>query len=295
MTSALCAAKTILVLHLVPCGQPSAHAERASAPRLTPLPRATFEEQCRQAQRRHAAKVQRLKEAMKQAGDAEEVTVLKHELARTLEMLDGKGHEARAMYAEILKEHPAYSRLHEVAYRLGELHTCIILSGTKPDREKAMRYYRLALEEAPEGRLIRQQAHLRLGGLYYHIGDRHKAKEHLEQAYRFDVTQLTVDEQKTPQRLRNQRLKLFRADSETIREAALAKFVAAHRVQLDPIATLMALDELEDRYPADERLQNMIAKEREMMLQRGSELTRELNRVLSIPGGVSPGATETSK
>ncbi|MBN1342940.1 MAG: hypothetical protein JXQ73_09690 [Phycisphaerae bacterium] len=293
MNSALYAARLILALNLVPCGQPVDREGRVLDARRVLPPRMTPEERCRQTQRRHVAKAERLREMIGQANGDEELGRLKHQLAQTLELTDGKGHEARHAYAEMLERHLGYSKWPEVAYRLGDLHTCIILPGTEPDRDKAMTYYEKALEAAPPGRLVAQQAHLRLGGIHYSRGERLKAREHYERAYRFDASQLTMGgDEEMSERERRDRLRGLQADCEIVREAALGKFVATYRDRSSPVATLTALDELERRCPGDERLLQMIEKERGMTLKRGAELIRGLDSVLSFPSDVSPRAPE---
>jgi len=260
-----------------------------------PEPVLTFEEQCRQAQRRLTEEARALQDQTRQAKDSEDLARLKHDLARTYESIEGKGHDARQTYEDILRHHRTYSKFYEVAYRLGELHTCILLPGTARDPDKAMAYYREAIASSPPGQLIKQQAHLRLGELQYHRREWQEARKNFEEAYRFDPAQLTIDDKGMTPRERAERLRVLRSDSQMIRDAALGMFVAAHRDPLDPAKTLMALGELENKYAGDPKVVQVIQKERDMTLKRGQHLLPSMNSLMSFPGGVRPNEMAPSK
>jgi tetratricopeptide (TPR) repeat protein len=260
-----------------------------------PGPRLTHEEQCRRAQQKCAEKVARLQEQMREPNSPEELGQLKHELAKTYELMTGRGEDARQTYADILKTSGDYSRCYEVALRLGQLYSCVTLPGTKADPNRAVAYYEEAIDRCPPGRLVKQQAHLSLGTILWHKGDKAGAQKHLEEAYRFDPALLTLHDDNLPESEKRDRLRLFRSDGEKIRDDALGLFVAAYRDRSDPAKTLTALDELERRYAGDPRVLEIIQKERDMTLKRGQKLLPQLNSVMSFPGGTKPNEAPSAK
>jgi tetratricopeptide (TPR) repeat protein len=256
--------------------------------RMMPEPIPTHEEQCRRAQQRNAEKVKRLQEQMREPNSPEELATLKHELAKTYELMPGKGQDARETYAGILENHPGYSKCYEVAFRLAELYNYVTLPGTKEDPDKAVAYYEQAIAICPPGRPLLQQAHLSLGIVLWHKGDKAGARKQLEQAYRFDPSALVVDTDGDTPRQKEDRIRVARSRAEMIRGDALGLFVAAHRDASDPVKTFEALGELERRYAADARVLEIIRKERNMTLKRGQQFLPQLNSLMSFPGGTRP-------
>ncbi len=249
----------------------------------------------RRADERRAAKVVKLQAQLEKGGDPEAMATLKHDLARTYELMKGKGEDARRTYADILENHKAYSKYYQVAFRMGELHDCIILPGTKEDAAKAANYYEEAIATCPSGELIKQRAHLSLGCIYWHRKRKDEAIRNLEQAYLFDAARLKIDAQGGSPKEQQDRLRVLQADCGRIRESALGKLVAAHRDQSDPVKTLSALDELEKRYAHDPKVVQMIQNEREATAKNGQKFIPQLDSVLTFPGGTKPSEVGSSK
>jgi tetratricopeptide (TPR) repeat protein len=247
--------------------------------------RRRFEESCRQAEQERIEKAKVLEGRARAAGNSEQAAGLKHELARTCESIRGRGEDARQTYQDILKNHKDYSRYHEVAFRLGELHSSVLLPGTVIDYDKAVAFYEDALAHCPPDVFIRPQAHLSLGLLYWRMKDRDKALINLEEAYRFDSSALKCDTPVDTPEQEQRRLEMLKADVEMIRDHAARFIIVVQEDPLDPAKTLITLDELEKKHAGDPKLADVIGKERERMLAKGQRMLPQLESLMTFPGG----------
>jgi TPR repeat protein len=228
-------------------------------------------------------KVKWLRSKIADASGTEEIATIKRELARTYELMDGCGQAARDAYEDIVKNHQGYSRASDVHMRLGNLYDYVELPGTKPDHEKALSHYKSAVEKSNPSTIRHLQARLAYGILLWHRGKPELSRHQFEAVYRSNaVPVLEGEDEKLPQKLRDERLKAIQDDHRQIRDKALGLFVAAHRDR-DPAKTLLSLDQLEARCGGDPLVLELIGKEREKMQQVGQQMLPQLNRILRFP------------
>jgi hypothetical protein len=130
-------------------------------------------------------------EALTRRLEPAEDAAIRHTMARSYESLPDGGPAAKKMYEEVLRLHPAYERNIEIAYRLGELNSGILLAGTTPDPNRAVECFQYVLDKSeslktkPENvHYIALKAHMALGILDMQKGKLAGARTHFEAIYR---------------------------------------------------------------------------------------------------------------
>ena len=146
---------------------------------------------------RHPEAVEASREALRRDLSDAQAASAKHVMARACDAIPSRGPQAKDAYLRIIREHPTYDKLPEIAYRLAELNVCIIKKGTEPDPSKGMEYLKLVIKREPleiEGKpnltYLSLKAHMMLGILQMFQGASEEAKKCFKAIYDCDVNQV---------------------------------------------------------------------------------------------------------
>jgi hypothetical protein len=140
---------------------------------------------------RHAEAIEAGKEAMTRRLEPDEDATIRHRMAQSYEFVPDGGPTAKRMYEEVLQLHPAYERNTEIAYRLGELNSSVIMEGTEPNIPRAMQCFEDVLARSERLKTDSQNVHfialkarMGLSILNCHKGNLTAARTHFEAIYR---------------------------------------------------------------------------------------------------------------
>lgn len=129
-------------------------------------------------------------EALRRRLEPDEDAAIRCRMARSYEFVSDGGPLAKKMYEEVLRLHPACERNVEIAYRLGELNSSVLLVGTTPDPNRAAECFEYviskseSLKTTPESvHYIALKAHMALGILNMQKGDLAAGRTHFETIY----------------------------------------------------------------------------------------------------------------
>jgi len=128
------------------------------------------------------------KEALKRILTSTQDVEVRYCMAKSYEAL-GNGPLVRQMYQEVIELHPEYERNLEIAERLGELHNSIIMHGTERDVEKAIKWFKYAIDNYSKSETFYWEvlrAHMGLGLLLWDKKQYPEAKKQFEIIYYAD-------------------------------------------------------------------------------------------------------------
>jgi hypothetical protein len=129
-------------------------------------------------------------EALRRHLEPGEDAAIRYQMACSYEFVPDGGPLAKQMYEEVLRLHPAYAHNIEIAYRLGELNSSVLLVGTTLDPNRAAECFQYVISQSeslkttPESvHYIALKAHMALGILNMQKRDLAGARTHFEAIY----------------------------------------------------------------------------------------------------------------
>lgn len=228
---------------------------------------------------RHPEAVEASQEALRRGLSGVQACCVKHVMAEAYDAIPTRGREAKDAYLRIIREHPAYEKLPEVAYRLGELNTCIIKKGTKPDLKKGIKYFQLVINRLPlqvKGKpnitYLSLKAHMMLGNLRVSQGSSDEAKKRFKGIYDCDVNQASP---RTHQKFKDDKEKQKHMKWLKNRITEMKKRIPGKLVLScmgsDVGQSMQKLSHLQNEYPGDA-----------LINEKASEMLRKLNSIEEI-------------
>ncbi len=142
--------------------------------------------------RKHAKTVDAGKEVLKRNLTDKQGAEVRFYMAKSYEALSD-GPLVRQTYQEIIELYPEYERNLEIASKLGQLHSSTIIHGTERDVEKAIKWFRYAIDNYSNPDTFYWEvlrAHMGLGNLLCGGKEHLEAKKHYEFIYSADSTKM---------------------------------------------------------------------------------------------------------
>lgn len=143
---------------------------------------------------RHIEAIEAGNEALRKLLSPGQDAFVRYKMAQSYEFVQNGGLLAKEKYDEVLKLHSNYERNVEIAYRLGELNSCIIMRGTEPNAPEAIECFEYVLDRLVDpnksnGKVyyIALKAHMGLGNLQWDRKNYATAKRHFESIYKCDI------------------------------------------------------------------------------------------------------------
>jgi tetratricopeptide (TPR) repeat protein len=208
---------------------------------------------------RHAESVEACQKALNRNLSDDQAARAKHLLAQAYEIIPNRGQDAKDTYAQIIREHPNYEKLPDVAYRLGELNTSIVPKGTKPDKAKAIDYLKLVIERLPiepakdretKVTYLSLEANMMLGNLYLSQKNNDEAKKCFKAIFDCDIKKvvaLPYEKFKT-EKEKQEQIDWLKEQITNMKKRIPAKLVASCS-SADAELCLQKLSELQSEYP----------------------------------------------
>jgi hypothetical protein len=129
-------------------------------------------------------------EALRRHLEPDEDAAIRYQMACAYEFVPDGGPLAKQTYEEVLRLHPSYVHSIEIAYRLGELNSSVLLVGTTLDPNRAAECFQYVISKSeslktkPESvHYVALKAHMALGILHMQRGNLAAARTHFETIY----------------------------------------------------------------------------------------------------------------
>lgn len=216
---------------------------------------------------RHTEVVEACEEALGRPLEDAQFASIKHLLAKAYEAIPDHGQDAKESYLEIIKKHPQYVRLPEVAYRLGELNCCIIPEGTEPNEALAIECLKMVTHRLPVDlsgekgvTYLSLKAHMMLGNIYLGNGGKDKAEECFRKIYECDAAKSAPEPYIQFSNEKNmQGYKTWLQNRITKMKKRLPGKMVSACISDDLAISMQKLAQLQTRYPQDSEINDKAA------------------------------------
>lgn len=237
---------------------------------------------------RHAEALDACQEALSRNLTDDQAATVKHLLARTYDALPAQGQHAKDTYAQVIREHPAYEKLPEVAYRLGELNICIIPEGTEPNHPAAIECLQLVIRELPvesgdepNVTYLSLKAHMMLGNLVLQKGRNDDARQYFKTIYDCDINKaVPLPYQQFDNEEEEQEHLVWLRDRIAGMKTRLPAKMVSSCISSDLGLSMQRLSQLQSDYPDDTEIYRMISE----VLKKLTEIEQIINQEIANPG-----------
>jgi tetratricopeptide (TPR) repeat protein len=212
---------------------------------------------------------------------------IKHLLAKSYEAIPGHGQDAKDTYSGIIQAHTTYEKIPEIAYRLGELNTCIIPEDTEPDSTKAIESLRLVITRLPiesteeiKVTYLSLKAHMMLGNIYMDEGLNDTARRYFKTIYDCDINKassLPYKEFETEEEMQKH-IEKIKMRITNMKKRIPVKLVSSC-IYPDIGQSMQKLSELQSEYADDTEISEIVSEE----LRKLNDLEDIIEQEISDP------------